>query len=326
MNLKVVIAFLMGLVVALGVAVLVKRESPPAPPTEITANQPPAPTTAEPVVPGVPLNPPTPTMAEPVTPPALTPKPAVTATPKPASKSSKPSPKPSPMPAAQPKPQPKPEPEPAPTPVQTANNEPAPTPAPAPAPAPEPAPVFQPDPPKVRVAKTITIPAGTVVNVRLMEKLSSGIQTNGDAFLATMDQPLIIDGLVIAERGSKVEGVVVEATPSGRVKGRASLGLELKKFHSSDGQYVAIATDTFRKEAESSAKSDAAKVGAAAGIGAAIGAIAGGGKGAAIGAAIGGGAGGGGVLATRGKPAELAAETQLSFRIATDVQVTEKLK
>ncbi|MBN8729250.1 MAG: hypothetical protein J0L64_01825 [Acidobacteria bacterium] len=322
MNLKVVIAFLMGLVVALGVAVLVKRESPPAPPTEVTANQPPAPSMAEPAVPGVPVNPPPPTTAEAVAPPAPASRPAVTASPKPGSKSTKPSP----MPAAQPKPEPKPEP--APAPVQTAKNEPAPTPAPdpAPAPAPEPAPVFRPDPPKVRVAKTITIPAGTVVNVRLMEKLSSGVQTNGDAFSATMDQPLIIDGLVIAERGSKVEGVVVEAVASGRVKGRASLGLELKKFHSSDGQYVAISTDTFRKEAEGSAKSDAAKVGAAAGIGAAIGAIAGGGKGAAIGAAIGGGAGGGGVLATRGKPAELAAETQLSFRLATDVQVTEKLK
>jgi len=323
MNLKVVIAFLMGLVVALGVAVLLKKEPPPALVTEIVGNQPPAPTTAEPVVPGVPVTPPAPTTAEPVTPPApapSAPKPAVTATAKPAPKSTKPSPMPAP--AAQPKP----EPAPAPAPVQTVRNEPAPAPAPAPTPTPEPAPVFKPDPPKARVAKTITIPAGTVLNVRLNEKVSSGVQTNGDAFSATMDQPLIIDGLVIAERGAKVEGVVVEATRSGRVKGRASIGLELKKFHSSDGQYVTISTDTFRKEAESSAKSDAAKVGAAAGIGAAIGAIAGGGKGAAIGAAIGGGAGGGGVLATRGKPAELAAEERLSFRIATDVQVTERLK
>ena len=315
MNLKVVIAFLLGLVVALGVAVLVKRNPAPAP-TEVASNAVPAPTVAQEAVPGVPVVQPAPESVAPA--------------PEPVTKSSKPAAKPaksSPMPQqrtaeSKPTPQAAP-PASAPAPVETAKNDP---PAPVPVHEPAPAPVFKPDPPKVRVPKTLTIPAGTVLNVRLAERVTSSGHTNGDAFSATFEQPLIIDGFVIAERGARVDGAIVESIGSGRVKGRAVLGLELKKFRSSDGQDVAIQTDTFRKEAESSAKSDAVKVGAAAGIGAAIGAIAGGGKGAAIGAAVGGGAGTGGVLATKGKDADLPAETRLSFRLASDVAVTEKLK
>ena len=194
-----------------------------------------------------------------------------------------------------------------------------------PVPLPQPSPVFKPDPPKVRVPKTITIPAGTVLNVRLAERVTSRDHSNGDSFSASLEQPLIVDGLVIAERGARVDGAVVEAIGSGRIKGRAAIGLELKRFRSSDGQDVAIQTDTFRKEAESSTKEDATKIGVAAGIGAAIGAIAGGGKGAAIGAGVGGGAGTGSVLATKGKDAELVAVTKLGFRLASDVSVTEKL-
>jgi hypothetical protein len=61
-------------------------------------------------------------------------------------------------------------------------------------------------------------------------------------------------------------------------------------------------------------------------LGAVIGALAGGGKGAAIGAGIGGGAGAGDVLLTRGKPAELASEARLTFRLKAPVPLTERLR
>ena len=35
-------------------------------------------------------------------------------------------------------------------------------------------------------------------------------------FLATLDRPLVVDGFIIAERGSRLEGRVVEAQPAGR--------------------------------------------------------------------------------------------------------------
>lgn len=190
--------------------------------------------------------------------------------------------------------------------------------------APRPAVAGKPAPPK-REPRQVTVPAGTLIPVRLRDALSTERQSVHDPFFATLDAPLIVEGLVIAERGALVRGRIVEATGSGRVKGRAAMVLQLDELTTSDGQKVEIRTDSFRHEAESGVKGDVAKTGVAAGIGAAIGAIAGGGKGAAIGAAIGGAAGAGGAMATRGKPAELPSETRLTFRLSQPVTLTEKL-
>lgn len=188
-----------------------------------------------------------------------------------------------------------------------------------PAPPPPPA-------PKRREPQTITIPAGTQVAIRLGESLSTETIQTGDTFTGVLADPLIYNGLVIAERGARASGKVVESTKSGRVKGTARLILELTEFQSSDGQRVMVQTESFTREGGSSTKSDAGKVAAGAAIGAALGAIFGGGKGAAIGAASGGAAGGGVVLATRGKPAVLEVETRIPFQFRTAVTLTEKLR
>ena len=171
----------------------------------------------------------------------------------------------------------------------------------------------------------VTIAADTLFTVRLDEDLSSEYSSAGDRFAATLDSPLIADGFVIAERGARAEGRVVEAQRAGRVKNTSVLALQLTRFQSSDGQEVDIVTDSFEKRPTRERVKDAAKVGAAASIGAVIGAIAGGGSGAAIGAAVGGAAGTGTVLATRGAPANLPAETRISFRLNTPVTLTEQL-
>jgi ElaB/YqjD/DUF883 family membrane-anchored ribosome-binding protein len=171
----------------------------------------------------------------------------------------------------------------------------------------------------------VTVAAGTILNVRISDHISTENTAPGDTFSATLDQPLVINGLVIAERGSRAKGKIADADQGGRVKGRALLKLELTEFETSDHQKIRVSTDTFSKEADSNVKNDAKKVGIGAGIGAVIGAIAGGGRGAAIGAAAGGAAGGGVVAATRGKAADLPAETRVSFRISAPVTITEKL-
>jgi hypothetical protein len=157
------------------------------------------------------------------------------------------------------------------------------------------------------------------------ETLRSDKNQSGDSFRATLDQPLVIDGFVIAERGARVEGRVSEVDAGGRVKGVARMTLELVRLTTSDGQRIRLQTETFARQGQKDTKGDAAKIGVAAGIGAAIGAIAGGGKGAAIGAGVGGAAGAGGVMATRGKAAEIPAETRLSFRLREPITITEKL-
>jgi hypothetical protein len=146
----------------------------------------------------------------------------------------------------------------------------------------------------------------------------------GDTFTGTLDKELVVDGFVIAERGARVDGRVVSADRGGKVKGTAALSVELTRLRTSDGQTVAISTDSFERQAENTHRTDAAKVGGAAAVGAIIGAIAGGGKGAAIGAGVGGGAGAGDVLLTRGKPASLPSETRISFRLRAPVTITER--
>ena len=170
----------------------------------------------------------------------------------------------------------------------------------------------------------MTLNAGLLIPVRLIDGLSTERNVTGDSFTGSLDQPLVVDGLVIAERGSRVEGKVVSSDKGGKVKGTASIAVQLTRIHLSDGQTISVQTDSFEQQAESSKKTDAAKVGAGAAIGALIGALAGGGKGAAIGAGVGGGAGGGDVLLTRGKPATIASETKISFRLNTPLSVTER--
>jgi hypothetical protein len=157
------------------------------------------------------------------------------------------------------------------------------------------------------------------------ETLTSERNKDGDAFVATLDQPLVVDGFVIAERGARVRGRVVQAVRSGRVEGLAKLSVQLTEVNTSDGQRLKVDTSPFERQAPTTHKADAAKIGGGAALGAIIGAIAGGGKGAAIGAGVGGAVGTGGVLLTRGKPAEIAVETRVAFRLKNPVTITEQL-
>lgn len=299
-------AFILGIALASGVAYLMTRHSQPGAPAAETAT---------------PLQP----QAAPAPQPAeVAPAPAA----QPAAAEMAARPKPSPTRRARPL-------RPAAEPVETARIQPpVPEPAPAPAPAAQPSiappPVENvqpapPPPPPPPVPRTVTIPAGTVLTVRLNQGLDSDKNQPGDSFAATLDQPLVIDGMVIAERGARVQGRVLDSQRAGRVKGLSHLSLQLVQLQTSDGQRVSILTQPWEKEGQSSTKNDVVKTGAAAAIGAAIGALAGGGRGAAIGAGVGGAAGAGGVMVTRGKAVHIPVETRIPFRLAEPVALTERL-
>jgi hypothetical protein len=199
------------------------------------------------------------------------------------------------------------------------------TPPPTPPARTEPENVTPPPPPPPPEPRRVTLNAGILIPVRLVEGLSTERNSPGDTFTATLDRQLVVDGYVIAERGARVDGRVVDADRGGRVKGVAAIAVELTRLRTADGQNIAIQTESFAREAESSRRDDATKVGAGAAVGAIIGAIAGGGKGAAIGAGAGGAAGAGTVALTRGKPATLPSETRIDFRLKAPVSITEKI-
>lgn len=224
-----------------------------------------------------------------------------------------------------------------PAPAQPAVSQPAPDPlrdnplpaAPATAPPPvaeaTPTPAEPAEPPAPQQSPSVTLTSGMILTVRLGESLSSEHNQVGDTFSATLDGPVAADGFVIAERGARVEGKVVDVQKGSHVKGQAALAVELTRLTTSDGQHVAIETETFRKQAPKASGEDVGIVAAAAGVGAIIGAMAGGGKGAAIGAGAGGAAGAGGVVATRGRAVSLPNETKISFRLKAPVTITEQV-
>ena len=113
---------------------------------------------------------------------------------------------------------------------------------------------------------------------------------------------------------------MVEADKGGRVKGKASLSIELTGLALADGTKIELVTTPVSHEAAANKGKNAAKVGIAAGTGAAIGAIAGGGKGAAIGAVAGGGVG----ALARGESAEIPAESVIAFELRSPVTVQEQ--
>jgi hypothetical protein len=167
----------------------------------------------------------------------------------------------------------------------------------------------------------VTLKAGTFVTVRLNQGLSSDRNQQGDAFSATLVKPVIVDGVVVADRGQTVGGHVVEAKKAGRVQGVSRLGVQLTDLTLADGQVVPLQSQFVSRNGPTSVGRDVAAVGTTTGVGAAIGAAAGWGTGAAIGAGAGALAGIVGVLLTRGRPTVLYPESVLTFRIEAPVAI-----
>ncbi len=171
------------------------------------------------------------------------------------------------------------------------------------------------------VPPTLTIPAGTFVTVRLMGSLSSDVNQQGDGFSATLEQPVVVDGWVVARRGQIAVGRIVEVQKAGRVKGVSNLGVALSDLLLVDGRQVPVFSQLVQTSAGTSKGRDAAGIAAATGTGAAIGGAVDGGSGAGIGAAAGAAAGIAGVLLTPGKPTVLPPETLLTFRLQEPIVI-----
>jgi hypothetical protein len=167
----------------------------------------------------------------------------------------------------------------------------------------------------------LTIPAGTVILTRLNEPLSSDHSQIGDQFTGTLQQPLVVNGFVVARRGQVVMGQVKSAKKAGRVTGTSQLGVELTDITLVDGEQAPILTELWKTTGGTTDGADAATIAGGTGLGAAIGAAADWGRGAAIGAGAGAVLGIGAVLLTRGRPTILEPESLLTFRLVDPVKV-----
>ena len=168
--------------------------------------------------------------------------------------------------------------------------------------------------------KPVTIPAGTMIDVRLSDTLSSARNHSGDSFQATLDEPILVNGWPTVPKGANVTGRVVAADVSGHLETPAELSVTLASLQVG-GQTYDIRTSDYGRRGQSHAKHDAEWIGGLAGGGALLGALIGHGKGAAIGAGVGAGAGTAGAYATGKKDISLPSETRLRFVLREPVTV-----
>jgi RNA polymerase sigma-70 factor (ECF subfamily) len=169
---------------------------------------------------------------------------------------------------------------------------------------PQPAPV---------AARQLTIPAGTTLKVRLGQALSSDLNRPGDTFIASLELPLVVDGIMVAERLARVEGVVEGAQVASGTQRNSVLTLRLVRLQAKDGRMLDLVTSPL-----DGARPSAAKAAAGAMAGAAVGALVAGAK--STGAAVGAGA----ALSAppRSKSVRLSDETQLVFHLSEPLVVS----
>jgi hypothetical protein len=157
----------------------------------------------------------------------------------------------------------------------------------------------------------VTVPAGTVVTVRMIDSIDADITGAGERFRASIDDPISVDGRIVIPRGADATVQVMRVEQSGTIRGSDEVALKLYDI-TVNGQAYELATNY----AEIKGEGKGGKTGRNAAIGgvggAIIGGIIGGGKGAAIGAGAGAGTGVA-VAAARGTKLKIPSESRLDF-------------
>jgi hypothetical protein len=166
------------------------------------------------------------------------------------------------------------------------------------------------------------IPQGSHALLRLVNSVSTRTAREGDYVYLRTATPIVVDGHILVPVDSYVQGVVSHSQRSGRVTGRAELGLRIDTLTLPSGKVIKVAPHLSSVDSEGTEQkvdtregavqqggskgADLERVAGMSGKGAAIGGIA---DRSWSGAGIGGGAGGAvglaAVLLTRGREVEL---------------------
>lgn len=169
-------------------------------------------------------------------------------------------------------------------------------------------------------ANTVNVPSGTTIMIRTIDAVDSDKNQVGDKFQASLEQPIMIDDMVVVPKGADVYGRLTQASEAGHIQGRSQLKLELTGIVV-NGQTFPLVTGDYSVSGSSRGASTAKRVGGGAAAGAVLGAIIGGGKGAAVGAGVGAGAGTAVQVVTKGDQVHVPSETLLQFALQQDVRL-----
>ena len=169
----------------------------------------------------------------------------------------------------------------------------------------------------------VSLPAGSSISVRTAEDINSQTVVEGRTYPATIVQDILDEtGNVAIPRGSEA-ALVIRRVNEGGTLSNGNFVLDLDSIRVNGRRYVVNTVDMNTKDPNGIGKNKrtAQMVGGGAVLGTLLGAIAGGGKGAAIGAASGAGAGAGTQIVTKGGAIRIPAETILTFRLDSPLQI-----
>lgn len=180
-----------------------------------------------------------------------------------------------------------------------------------------------PPPPRFSMPRApITIPEGTLIQVRTNESVNSKRAVGGEPIQFTVIQDVTYGGVLAIPRGAMVHGVIadVKRSEKGSLTGSNELALELTSLDLM-GRTYPLQSDMFRVKGPGKGGRSAGNVAGGALIGAIIGGAIGGGKGAAVGAVAGGGTGAAASAASSGPGVWIPAEALVSFHLSTPITV-----
>ncbi len=165
---------------------------------------------------------------------------------------------------------------------------------------------------EAKESKNVVAPAGTRVIARTHTSINSRQHKAGHKFTARLEADMVVDGVVIAPRGSTLYGLVNAASKSGRLLGKSTVELEFTDIMINN-QMLAIATTGVKAVTEGTGKKT---VGTTART-AAIGGLINGSKGAKDGAKVGLGVS----ILTSGNSVNIPAGTMLEFQLTAPFSV-----
>jgi hypothetical protein len=102
--------------------------------------------------------------------------------------------------------------------------------------------------------RQVALLPGASVTIRLAGTVSTEFAVPGDTFQATLADPLVVDGLIVAERGARVTGRIADARRAGRMSGVSSLELRLLDVTTADGQRIGVSCDPWFKRGDSTSR------------------------------------------------------------------------
>ena len=170
--------------------------------------------------------------------------------------------------------------------------------------------------------RQITIPAGTLLHLRMENSVGSDISRVEQPVRAAVTRPVIVRGRTALPTGSVAVGHVAAVRPAGHLKQRSLVTLRFTELTPrGEEEQVRIRTRSWSALGPSLTKRDVEGLGIPAAGGAVIGGLIGGKKGAGIGAAVGAGAGAGRLMVTRGKNVRVPRGSVITVRLTEPVSV-----